>query len=266
MLRRVLGNSINKTSQFGARGSALSYLRSGREGLPSDVEWDHLGTAVKPFVYLPVGEIGMRSGALKVFSSVSIMLLLLGCSRDAAGPDLSSLGPDEGLVAFDYSGAGVSGSYEAKGRPLEGPFDASRSNAGAVTGIWAQGRAHETALIAHDSRSRPTIRSFVLGDIGTAVGQRMIVPMGCTVLGNARRCSIGGLAIGDVQSGEIQNEFRLEEGSVRVTDVTPSRIRGTFQATGCRVNPDATGLADLCFPGTLTISSGRFDVPRVVLD
>jgi hypothetical protein len=175
---------------------------------------------------------------------VAAIALFAGC-KDSSGPS-----GFEGSMGFAFTGA------------LNGDFTASgalpSSGASQATSQWAAGEVVATDASVYLAASSPrtsTSRDFVGVFIPrTTVGSETIDFSGCTA-----DCADVVVLLGENNNGTgspLQTCY-LTTGTVAITEITPSRVEGTFSGTGECFAPSAGT------PTTFTIANGTFDVALV---
>lgn len=171
------------------------------------------------------------------------MLGALSCS-DTTEPSVF------GSVSFTYTGGG-GGTFTASG---SAPSFAAPPTATS----WAVGYtdAGETYVVASKPRSGAQVDLAILRIQRTTIGTETIDATCDTDGGTA--CTGMMLSLNFNGNGDTGDFFcALTTGSIVVTDVSASRIKGTFSGSGsCVAGTGGT-------PGAFTVTGGTFDVASV---
>lgn len=172
----------------------------------------------------------------------SVLLSLLAC--DSTEPSAA------GSMSFTYTGAG-GGTFSAAG-------NAPSFTAPSTSTSWAVGYtdAGETYVAASKPRTGGLIDMAILRIQRTTAGSEPIDPT-CDVDGVAA-CSGLMFALNFNGNGDSGDFFCfLSSGTVVVTEISESRIKGTFSGSGsCAAGAGGT-------PAAFTVTGGTFDVARV---
>ena len=172
----------------------------------------------------------------------SVFLSLLAC--DSTEPNVS------GSVSFTYTGAG-GGTFSAAG-------NAPSFAAPSTSTSWAVGytEAGETYVVASRPRTGGLIDMAILRVQRNTTGSEPIDPA-CDVEGGTA-CSGLMFSLNFNGNGDTGDFFCfLSSGTVVVTEISESRIKGTFSGSGsCTAGSGGT-------PAAFTVSGGTFDVARV---
>ena len=168
------------------------------------------------------------------------LAVLTSCSSDKNPTGLTGL---TGTVGFSYSGA-ISGTYSATGT----------IPANIETSAWAAGiLLTSDGVIAVESAAPRTASShdfIILAASRTTAGTAPIDD-NCT-----SDCTVAFFSFGVANGAgtSVLQECVITVGSIVITEVTPTRVRGTFSGTGeCLAN--GTGN-----PQAFTVTNGSFDV------
>lgn len=190
-------------------------------------------------------------------------LLTMGLILSAAAcGDDSGTGPggntgENGSVSFAATG-GVQGNFNASGRPdIEDGGPAER-------GTWAAGvRAPEgLGVLGFKSRSASRADYFILAATATQTGTYEIDTDCLAEDGNCTGVMM--LYNAPVDSAGIGTMCVLESGSVKVTQLTNTRAKGTFSGEGWCLDEDAAQEGGE--PEAWEISNGAFDVGLLAAD
>jgi hypothetical protein len=181
---------------------------------------------------------GSRSCALALLVAVA----LAGCAVDRTGP-LGPGGPP--VLSFVYGGP-VSGVWRAEGA-VQPTFAAGTP--------WAAARWYEGDLIVAAQRSN---------DDGSVDWVGLAAPLSAPgVVRFDGECyeSVGcpratlAFGLGNGPRGAAELSCSLHRGTLHLTSLTQTRVRGTFEGTGVCFTPQGVRFHDL------TITGGWFDVP-----
>ena len=169
------------------------------------------------------------------------LLLLAGCKSDSTNPAVLT-----GSLDFTYSG-GISGTFTVSGQ-----FPTSTTSQ--ETTPWAAGEvvSGTTSVVAAMPRNATSHDFFLMDLPRTTVGSSTVVS-GCTV-----NCADVFIVFGNANgtgSGFLQSCFLLT-GTLSITEISATRVKGTFSGTGSCVGPTGTTT-------TFTITGGTFDVALV---
>lgn len=181
-------------------------------------------------------------------AAAALLLTLAACDGDPSGP-----GDSQSTVSITYAGTGISGRYAATGEP-SAALPPLRQD-------YAQGRryASKGGIEVHSNATRSaTMTDFSTIDIPRlTVGTSTIDP-NC----DDDWCASVSLAVevGTTGVSQARQSCFLRQGSVTVTAVSDTRVRGTFSGTGHCLS--ASGTDDI---EDFTITSGSFDVALVDL-
>jgi len=168
----------------------------------------------------------------RVFVGV-LLAAAAGCG-DGTGP-----GALNGSLSFSHSGA-TSGTFTASGSVLVADPEAATWAAG------ARDDANESiAIAANIARPSNTFDDIII-DFPQLTPGTVTVANGAHVV----------ITFGQTQSGSATWFCDLTAGSVVVTSVSSSRVRGSFSGTGDCLG--ATG-----GPVSFTVTNGSFDVPLI---
>lgn len=155
-----------------------------------------------------------------------------------------------GSVSFSYTGAG-GGTFTASG-------SAPSFTAPSTSTSWAVGYtdAGETYVVASKPRTGGLIDMAILRIQRTTAGSDAIDPT-CDVDG-ATACSGLMFSLNFNGNGDTGDFFCfLSSGTIVVTEITGSRIKGTFSGSGsCTAGAGGT-------PAAFTVTGGTFDVANV---
>jgi hypothetical protein len=188
------------------------------------------------------------------FAALPLVLALqVGCDS-STGPDDSGVGS----LSFTYTGA-INGSFQASGEmDLDSP-DLPEFTTGATAAV----QEDLLSLFAFRTRTAPRGDFFVLllGQV-TTTGTFDLNPLGCAQQ-NISQCRIG-VFVPNLNPSEFDDVLDLDMieeqayvlaiGSVTVTSISNTRIRGTFQGIAFRGTDPSIG-------NMLNINNGTFDMP-----
>jgi hypothetical protein len=174
-------------------------------------------------------------------------LALLGCSSDKATAPTGLVG----TFSFSYSGA-ISGTFNATGALPGTP-------AGMETTSWAAAEIStadgETGVLA------ATPRSASSHDIAGLFMER-VTPGAATISDTCQtQCGFALMTFGQANGTgtTFLQECFITVGSITITEVTTTRVKGTFSGTGeCLAFGSQT-------PAAFTVTNGTFDVALVTL-
>ena len=170
------------------------------------------------------------------------LALLAGCSSDKT----TGTGQLSGTLSFTYSGA-TSGTFNASGAFNPGTFE---------TVQWAAGSRDDANDFMYVGAAVPrtsTSHDFFAVEIeGDAVGSYSAAT-NCST-----NCAFVDIAFGANNSGSGLPLFLcfLEAGTVTITEITATRVRGTFSGTGSCLPPMGSAVA-------FTVTGGTFDVALI---
>jgi hypothetical protein len=178
----------------------------------------------------------------RLVSAVAVCLFALGCS-DSTGP-----GGLTGTVTFNYTGGG-GGTFNVSGRMPTIAADAGDDD-------WAAGfRDNPNSQISIAGARARTAGRYDLAFIGIgrlAVGTEN-VDANCEP--DLEVCT-GLVLLIDISEADDSFAFicALGTGSIAITEITSTRVRGSFSGTGACANGSVT---------SFTVTGGTFDVPLV---
>lgn len=174
-------------------------------------------------------------------------LFLAVLALSACGSD-DILPPDDygtGRVAFTYSVAGVQpdGRFQAKGaKPV-----------GSQSGTWAASVTDSADAVVYGQHEQGAVHGqIVLSIPGGTAATSAIVPDcddSCAFVSFMMETTIGGVERGYV--------CELTEGTISVTTMTDTRMRGRFSGTGVCSSPGVEGAP------AFSLTDGTFDTPVV---
>ncbi|MDQ3556536.1 MAG: hypothetical protein M3409_07135 [Gemmatimonadota bacterium] len=178
--------------------------------------------------------------------------LLLGTSfifascGDSAGPKPNPL---EGTLSFDYTGTTRSGSYQARGELQVG----STGEAAPGTYVGGVRDGSDLYLFAFEAGAAPrgNLMFFqVAGVSGTGTFSLDLID------GDA--FGFIGFDLNPTTQEIADDEFvyLMTSGTIRVTEITDRRVRGTFSGEAERIRDEDIDSAD-----RVTIRNGQFDAP-----
>jgi hypothetical protein len=184
----------------------------------------------------------VNSRRLLIVTSLS---LLAGCGSDKAG------GPTglAGQLTFNYSGA-LSGTFNVTGQ-MPASQSQMETTSWATGEIIASGADAGTYIIAATPRTASTHDFLYIQANRTNAGTATIDFDNCTVDPCSTVFVIFGFQNG-TGTGYLQDCY-LQTGTITITEVTSTRVKGTFSGAG------------LCFSSTgtqtaWTVTNGTFDV------
>ena len=180
--------------------------------------------------------------------TASLAAVLIGCGDD--GP--TTVTGLNGALSFTYSGA-VSGTFNATGQM---PTSATAQE----TATWAAGEVVTTGADAGTYAVASTPRTGGRHDFVIVVANRTNAGTATIDLNNcdANVCSGVSFVIGQETGtgGGFLQLCGLESGTVVITEVTSTRIIGTFSGAGTCFSESGTETA-------FTVTNGSFNVPIV---
>lgn len=169
--------------------------------------------------------------------------LLAGCKSD------SKIGPNSllGTMAFTYAG-GISGTFNASGT-------LPTSQAAMETSSWAAAELSPPDVFAAAAVPRTsTSHDFVFLDIGRTTAGTSSISNSCSV-------NCGGFFVLFGQANGSGTTFLqdcfIETGTITITEITATRVRGTFTGTGFCFAPGSTNNTPF------TVTNGTFDLALV---
>lgn len=178
----------------------------------------------------------------------SLLLALAACDGDPNGPAQT-----QNAVRITYAGTGIGGSYVAQG--------ALQAGTPPLQQTYAQGRRYPVAgaleVLSTQTRSSTTA-DFAWLDIPQVTTGTLAIDPDC----DADHCPAVSLALEVGTTGVSQARLScfLRQGSITVSAISDTRVRGTFSGTGhCLGAPGTANVEDFA------ITSGSFDVPLVDL-
>jgi hypothetical protein len=179
---------------------------------------------------------------MRIFTPLLVIgtLSLAGCGDDATSPRQDD---HVGRAAFTYASPNspVNGSFAAEGaRPAD-----------VLTGTWAAASTDDAdAYVVALRQTGEQWEQLIVYIPGASLGTSAIVPdcdNSCAFVALTVRKSMGGVS--------YQYLCEVMQGTVSVTSLTDSRIKGTFSGTGICESQDNPNQP------SVTITGGTFDAP-----
>jgi hypothetical protein len=171
------------------------------------------------------------------------LVLLAGC-KDSNSPT-----GFQGTVSFSYSGA-ISGNFSATGA-----MPASQSQW--ETSSWAAGEVSTTDGVTYVVSVSP--RSATTNDFAFFYAERITTGSSDFSVNCSTNCAYGTFEFGvqNVTGNSWLQSCTMVSGTVTITEVSSTRIKGTFSGTAECFAPGSS------VPQSLTIANGSFDVARM---
>ena len=190
----------------------------------------------------PVLNLG-RYSPMRLTASVLFGLLALSaCGENSTEPEQPT---SEGVIEFSFSGDRA-GRFLARGEPLA---DGERNPTRDVAGVLIKGSSPQTTQIYATDYSRPPLaETFALTLFGPPGSLKpgtypLRVP-GCSMGEQLCPVMMRMVAGVDFSTGQYEAVYMMGSGTVTITDVSSTRLRGTFSASR----------------EALSITQGTFDV------
>ena len=178
--------------------------------------------------------------------AAATLALFVGC-KDSTAP-----ANPEGSFSFTYSG-GISGDFDVTGAMPSTP-GAQETSSWAAGEVVAGGTNAGIYVVAMTPRTSTTHDFVVLIANRTNAGAATIDFDNCTAAVCSTVDFVFGIANGN-GTGFLQICY-LQTGTITITEVTETHLRGTFSGAGTCTAPSQTETS-------LTVTNGTFDVPIV---
>lgn len=175
------------------------------------------------------------------------LALIVGCGKDSTGPTGLN-----GQMGFTFSGA-LSGTFNVTGQMPTNP-SALETSSWAAGDVQTSGSDAGIIAVATTPRTASSHDYAIITVNRTTAGSDTIDPSNCATVVCTEVIAVFGVTNGSGASW--LQDCVLLSGSITVTEVTSSRIRGTFSGDGECTTPTATSTS-------FTITNGTFDVPIV---